>query len=185
MSSKKRFAWGITGSGDDINKILDTMLSLKQKYSDIEIRVFISKSGEQVLRWYKLLEKIKNSFNRVQIESSPNTPFLAGELQSGKYDFFIIAPTTSNSTAKIAVGIGDTLITNSINMATKAGVPVFMLPCEVGEEETITILPNGKELKLKIREIDSKHIKEIKKMTEIQVLYSIEDIYKTVEKFYS
>jgi archaeoflavoprotein AfpA len=184
MSLKKRFAWGITGSGDDINKIFDIMVSLKQRYSDVEIRVFISKSGEQVLKWYKLLEKIKKSFKRVQIESSPNTPFLAGELQSGKYDFLIIAPTTSNSTAKIAVGIGDTMITNSVNMATKAGIPVYVLPCEIGEDETITVLPNGKEFKLKIREIDARHINEIKKMEEIHVLHSLEDINRTVENFY-
>jgi len=47
----------------------------------------------------------------------------------------VVAPTTSNSTTKIALGIGNTLITNAVNMAVKANVPVYVYPCEVGETD--------------------------------------------------
>lgn len=181
---KRKFAWGITGSGDEINFILETMKDLKKKYPQVETRIYVSKSGEQVLRWYRLLDSIKQNFERVQIEKNSNNPFLAGEVQSGKFDFLIIAPTTSNSTAKIALGIGDTMITNAVNMATKARIPVYVLPCEIGEEETVTKLPNGKELKLKIRDIDSKYIQILEKSEDIQVLKSIEDITRTIESYY-
>ena len=183
-SLQKKFVWGITGSGDEIEKIFRIMRSLSQKYSEIEIRVYISKAGEQVLQWYKLLDEIKQSFKHVKIETSSNIPFLAGELQSGKYDLLVVAPTTSNTTAKIALGIGDTMITNAVNMATKARVPVYILPCELGEGETVTVLPNGDELSLIIREIDSRHIDTLENSTGINVLKSPDDIRTTVERYY-
>ena len=98
-SMKNKFAWCITGSGDEIDQLLNSMMSFKESHQDIDIRVFLSKSAEQVLTWYKLNDKIRSRF-KVKTETSPNTPFLAGEVQSGKYDFMIVAPTTSNSTSK-------------------------------------------------------------------------------------
>jgi archaeoflavoprotein AfpA len=153
-------------------------------FRDVKIFVFISKSGEQVLRWYRLLEEIKKVFRSVKIEKTPNTPFLAGELQTGKYDFIIIAPTTSNTTAKLSMGIGDTMITNAVNMATKAYIPVYVLPCEIGEEGTVTTLPNGKELRLKIRRIDAQHIDSLVKSDEITVLQNPDEILSTIERYY-
>jgi archaeoflavoprotein AfpA len=185
MNLQRKFVWGITGSGDNIFDILQIMKSLSKKFSSIDVRVYISKSGEQVLRWYRLLDDVKQTFKNVKIETSSNVPFLAGELQSGKYDFIIVAPTTSNTTAKIALGIGDTMITNAVNMATKAKVPVYVFPCELGEGETVTMLPNGKQLRLIIRDIDSKHIDTLEKSNEIAVLHSLDEIKRIVESYYS
>ena len=180
---KKKFVWGITGSGDEINDILDTMIRFKETHKDIDIRVYLSKSAEQVLTWYKILDKIKSSF-KVKTETTPNTPFLAGEVQSGKYDFMLVAPTTSNSTTKIALGIGDSLITNSVNMAVKAYVPVYVYPCEVGEGNKVTILPNGDELKLTIREIDAKYIEMLEKDKGITLIHNLDEIKQTLQQFY-
>lgn len=96
-----------------------------------------------------------------------------------------MAPTTSNSTTKIALGICDTLITNAVNMAVKANVPVFVYPCEIGEDEKVTLLPNGNELKLSIREIDARYIGMLEQDPGITVLHNISEITKTLEKFYS
>ena len=181
---KNRFAWCITGSGDEIEQIIDSMICFKESHPKIDIRVYLSKSAEQVLTWYKLLNRIKTNF-KIKTETSPNTPFLAGEVQSGKYDFMIVAPTTSNSTTKIALGIGDSLITNSVNMAVKADVPVYVYPCEVGEDEKVTILPNGDELKLTIREIDANYINMLEKDPGINVLKKIDEIKQTLSKCYS
>ena len=77
------------------------------------------------------------------------------------------------------------MITNAVNMATKARVPVHVLPCEMGEGETVTVLPNGKELKLIIRDIDSGHIDTLEKSTGVTVLNSPDDIRSTVESYYA
>ena len=181
---KKKFVWGITGSGDEIEKILESLTQFKESHQNVDIRVYLSKSAEQVLTLYRLLDKIKASF-KVKTETSPNTPFLAGEVQSGKYDFMLVAPTTSNSTSKLALGIGDSLITNAVNMAVKADVPVYVYPCEVGEEEKVTLLPNGDELRLTIREIDAKYIEMLEKDPGIHVLKNINEIKQTLLKYYS
>jgi archaeoflavoprotein AfpA len=181
---KNRIAWGITGSGDEIREILKTMTLFKENNQEVEIRVFMSKSAEQVLNWYRIMDDLKTSFNKIGVESSPNTPFLAGELQANKYDFFVVAPTTSNSTAKIALGIGDTLITNAVNMAVKANVPVYVYPCEVGDGEKVTILPNGGELKLTIRKIDAKYIDLLEKDPGITVLHNITELKQALQRFY-
>ncbi len=180
---ENKFAWGITGSGDEIKDILDVMIHFKENHPKVETRVYLSKSAQQVLTWYKIYDKITNTF-KVKIETNPNTPFLAGELQSGKYDFILIAPTTSNSTTKIALGIGDSLISNAVNMAVKAEVPVFVYPCEVGEEEKVTILPNGDELKLAIREIDARYIDVLEKDPGIHVLKNVVEIKQILNKYY-
>jgi len=181
---KNRIAWGITGSGDEIREILKTMTLFKENNQEVEIRVFMSKAAEQVLNWYRIMDDFKTSFIKIRVESSPNTPFLAGELQSNKYDFFVVAPTTSNSTTKIALGIGDTLITNAVNMAVKANVPVYVYPCEVGDGEKVTILPNGGELKLTIREIDAKYIDILEKDPGITVLHNITELQQALQRFY-
>jgi len=181
---KNKFAWGVTGSGDEIKEILEVMYSFSQQYPNVEIRVFISKSAEQVLQWYRILDQVKNSFKKVRVESNSNNPFLAGELQSSKYDFLIVAPTTSNSTAKIAMGIGDTMITNAVNMAVKAKIPVYVFPCEVGEKNKVTTLPNGEKLELIIRKLDTRHIKSLEKDQGISVIHRVEEIKQILSKHY-
>jgi len=61
----------------------------------------------------------------------------------------------------------------------------IVLPCEVGKGETVTVLPNGKELRLIIRDIDSKHIDTLEKSTGITVLHCPDDLKSTVENYYA
>jgi archaeoflavoprotein AfpA len=180
----KRVAWGITGSGDEIRAIIDSMIEADKKFDDVEIRVYVSKAGEQVLRMYQLWDDLHASFNKTQVEKSSNLPFLPGELQSGRYDFFLIAPTTSNTTAKISLGLGDSLISNAVSMANKSGVPVYVLPCELGEGTTQTALPNGTILNLRIRERDTKHIQALSDMDGIFIIKSPREILEVFQKYY-
>ena len=76
------------------------------------------------------------------------------------------------------------MITNAVNMAVKAKIPVYVYPCEVGEKEKITILPNGKTLKLIIRELDSEHIKTLEREPGISVIHSVEEITQILSKIY-
>jgi archaeoflavoprotein AfpA len=182
---KKKVAWGITGSGDDIDEIIKVMKEANARHGDVEVRAYVSKAGEQVLKMYSIFNVLQKHFTRVKVEKNSNTPFLVGELQTKKYDFVIVAPASSNTTAKIALGIGDTLISNAVSMATKAKVPVYILPCDVGESSTITMLPNGSTLELKIRKIDSKHIRELRRMEEITVIDSPIEIMSVFKKYYT
>lgn len=185
ISLKNKVVWAITGSGDEINEILDTMIDLGDKFRDVEIRVYVSKAGEQVLRMYSIFDDLQAAFPVVKVEKNSNIPFLIGELQSHKYDFMIVAPATSNTTAKIALGLGDSLIPNAVNMATKAKIPVYVLPCEVGEGSTVTVLPDGSELELVIRKIDSEHIGSLRRMEYVTVLRAPGDLINIFYEHYS
>ena len=180
---KRRVAWGISGSGDQIIEIIGVMKNNQQKY-DVDIRVFVSKSGEQVLQWYKQNDELSKHFNKVFIERSPNTPFLAWDLQFGRYDFFVIAPTSSNTTAKISLGLGDSLISNAASMASKAYVPVYILPCEYGFGSTNTKLPDGRDLNLRIRREDTEHIERLENMDDVYVIKTPDEISNVFAKYY-
>jgi archaeoflavoprotein AfpA len=179
MQNKIKIAWGITGSGDKIIETFEMMSKLsqinKEKY---EVEIFVSKSGEQVLKYYNLIELLKINFNKIWIEKDANTPFLAGRLQSGEFELLLIAPATSNTVAKVAHGISDTLLTNGIIQALKAYVPVFIMPSDLREGVTTTILPNKRIMKIRIRKEDANNVKTISTMDGIIVIEEIEDITK-------
>jgi len=74
FSLKKKVVWGITGSGDEINEILDTMIDLRDKFRDVEIRVYVSKAGEQVLRMYSIFDGVQAAFPIDRSRSKKKSP---------------------------------------------------------------------------------------------------------------
>jgi len=176
-----KIAWGITGCGDKIEEIAALMIELKRQY-DLHVDVYISKNAVMVLKWYKLWDPLKDVFYDLRTEVNSNAPFLVGKLQTGDYDMFLVAPVTANSTAKIAFGIADTLITNAVSQGAKANVPIYIYPPDNKPGELETILPGGKKLKLYIREVDVENVDKIRKMKSITVLDTVQDIRKAVEE---
>ena len=175
-----KIAWGITGCGDKIEEIVRTMVDLKKQHS-FEADIYISKHAKLVLKWYKLWKLLEDEFGGIQVEVDSNAPFLVGKLQTGKYDMLLVAPVTANSTAKIANGIADTLLTNAVAQAAKARVPVYIFPPDNRPGELETIIPNGQTLKLYIRDVDVENVEKIRKMKDIAVLDSVADIRKAIE----
>ena len=181
---KRKVAWGITGSGDNIDEILKVMKEADVEYGDVEIRVYVSRAGEQVLKMYSIFTDLQNNFTRVRVEKNSNTPFLAAWMQVRKYSLLIIAPATSNTVAKIANGIGDTLLTNATIMGLKAFVPVYVVPTDYKEGIVFTRLPNGKEMKLRVRKEEADQVRKLEKMEDMHVLQGPQEIKKLFkEKF--
>jgi archaeoflavoprotein AfpA len=181
MNKSISIAWGITGSGDQLPTCVTFMEHLSKKYN-LEVHVYLSREGKVVLKFYKLLKEVKEHFPKVSSELGPNAPFLSGKIQLGRYDFVLIAPATANTVAKIAYGIADSLITNSAAQAMKADVPVYILPVDQKEGEIITKLPNGRDLKLRMRKEDVENVEKLRGMRGITVLGRIEEIEDIVEK---
>jgi archaeoflavoprotein AfpA len=182
---KRKVAWGITGAGDKIDEFIETMTQIRKEYEDtVEIQVFLSKAAEIVLKYYKLEEKVRQNFQKVSVELNSNAPFLAAWVQTGKYEFLLIAPASSNTVAKIANGIGDTMLTNAAIMSLKAFVPVYIAPTDYKEGVVYTKLPNGKELKLRVRREEVEQVKKLRNMEDIYVLEGPQKIAKVFkEKF--
>lgn len=182
---KRKIAWGITGSGDRLPETIGIMKKLKEEYQNgVNLRVYLSKAGEQVVRWYRLYEQVKQNFGRVWVEVNSNSPFLAGDLELGKFEFLLIAPATSNTVAKIAAGITDTLLCNSAIMALKAFVPVYIMPSDYKEGTVVTKLPDGKDLKLRVRKEDAENTRKLSLMENVFVLEKPEDIREVFKKHF-
>ncbi len=181
-AKKRKVAWGLSGAGDKIAEILEIMKGVKTEYEDtVEMHVFLSKAAETVIKFYGLEEDLRKNFQKVYVELNSNSPFLAGWMQLHKYEFLLIAPGTSNTVAKIALGIGDTMLTNAASMSLKAFVPVYIMPVDYEEKTVYTKLPNGEDMKLRIRKEDADNVRRLKLMEDVYVLedpQKIPDFFK-------
>jgi archaeoflavoprotein AfpA len=182
---KRKVAWGITGAGDKIAEFIEIMKEIQKEYADtVEIQVFLSKAADLVLKYYNLETDLKQNFQKVSVELNSNAPFLAAWMQMRKYEFLLIAPATSNTVAKIANSIGDTLLTNAAIMSLKAFVPVYIAPTDYREGTVYTKLPNGKEMKLRVRKEEVKQVKKLERMEDIFVLEGPQKIRGVFKKWF-
>jgi archaeoflavoprotein AfpA len=182
---KKKIAWGITGAGDKIAEFLDVMRQIQEEYEDtVEIHVFLSKAAEIVLKFYNLETTLRQNFQKIQVELNSNAPFLAAWMQTRKYEFLLIAPASSNTVAKIANGIGDTMLTNAAIMSLKAFVPVYVAPTDYEQGIVYTKLPNGKDMKLRVRREEVEQVKKLELMEDVHVLKDPQKIREVFEKWF-
>ncbi len=133
-------AWGITGAGHFLRESFEVFKELKRNKPELKVTTFVSRAAEEVIRMYGLAEELSNIscggyldecfYEREQGVSFPKT----GRFLLQKYDALIVTPATSNTTAKLAYGIADTLVTNAVAQAVKGGVPVFIVPVDIAGE---------------------------------------------------
>ena len=100
-----------------------------------------------------------------------------------KYEFLLIARATSNTIAKIANGIGDTMLTNATIMSLKAFGSVYIAPTDFEEGVLYTKLPNGKELKLRVRKEEVDQVQKIRSIDGIFVLEGPDQIRSVFKKW--
>lgn len=167
--SKARIAWGITGAGDYLAESLEVMERLKQSL-DVRVEVLASRNAEIVTKWYKLWDRLQSSFGRVLVERGPNQPFVAGPLQVGRYALLFVSPATANTTAKIAHGIADSLISNCVAQAVKGGTPVYVYPVDQRPGTLATETPGGKKIQIRTRSVDVENVNRLRAMEGITVL---------------
>jgi len=183
---KRKVAWGIAGAGDKIEEFIAVMKEIQKEYADtVEIQVFLSKAADIVIKYYNLEADLKQNFPKVSVELNSNTPFLAAWMQMRKYEFLLIAPATSNTVAKIANSIGDTLLTNAAIMSLKAFVPVYIAPTDYKEGTVYTKLPNGKEMKLRVRKEEVEQVKKLERMEDVVVLEGPQKIREVFKKWFA
>ncbi len=118
-------------------------------------------------------------------EINANAPFLAGRFQLGSFEFLLVAPATSNTVAKIALRIADTLLTNAAIMGQKTSTPIYIMPTDFREGTVITKMPNGKDLELKITHEDAQNVEKLSKMPSTNVFEHPEKIPKIFEEHFN
>jgi archaeoflavoprotein AfpA len=180
---RRKIAWGITGSGEKIAETVAVMRKMKEKYrEEFDIRVYISKAGDQVLKYYNLSNTLETFFDKTWTEINSNAPFLAGQIQLKEFEFLLIAPSTSNTVAKISLRIADTLLTNAAIMGQKTSTPIYIMPTDFREGIVTTKLPNGKNLNINITKQDADHVRNLENMRNTFVFENPDEIISIFKK---
>lgn len=132
-----KLAWCITGAGHFLRESFEVFDELKDKKKQLKITSFVSRAGEEVIKMYGLKNDLAGISNGRYLEecffeNSQGASFpKAGRFLLKKYDALIVSPATSNTIAKLAYGIADTLVTNAVAMAVKGNVPVYIVPVDI------------------------------------------------------
>lgn len=131
---RSRFAWCITGSGH----FLDESMALARRLPACDL--FLSAAGEEVLAIYRMgFEELKPRFRVFRDKTASGVP--VGMLYEDIYHTVVVAPATSNTVAKCAFGISDSLPTNMFAQAGKLGIPGIVFACDT-EPVVVTKAPH-------------------------------------------
>ena len=172
---EKRIAWGITGSGHFLKESIEIIESLQN------VDLFLSKAGEEVLKWYNYkLDDFKKKnikiFKDVTASSAPVSLFY-----EDIYKVLIVSPATSNTVAQMAYGFSDNLITNIFAQAGKCKMYSIVLACDT-EPVIITPAP-GKMVTVYPRKIDLKNYELLKNFENTDVVKNVDELKKIIDKW--
>jgi dihydromethanopterin reductase (acceptor) len=160
--SKLRIAWAITGAGHALEECIE--LLLKVNAADL----FLSRAAEEVISMYGLDKRLNASGAQIYRETKASSPVVS-RLFAGVYSVLVIAPATSNSVAKFASGISDTLVTNLFAQAGKSRVPVIVYPTDLAPEMN-SQGPHGERIKVYPRAIDLENTRKLRAFSEVDVV---------------
>lgn len=167
-----KIAWCITGAEMFLNEVIELICEIDRE----KVEIFLSKSAEEILTRYKIIEKLEG----YKINNEQNTSiFTITKLFSGKFDKIVIAPCSTNTIAKMVHGISDTLITNIFSQGGKLRLPIYVLPSD--SKQIIEFKTrSGKTHTLFMRRIDRENLKKLKKFEGVKVLYTMEELKKAL-----
>jgi flavoprotein len=168
-----RFAWGITGSGHFLRESLE----LLEKLPNTDL--FLSRAGEEILQMYGYrLDDLRERHRIFRDNTASGAP--VGLFYHGHYHTVIIAPATSNTVAKCALGISDTLITNIYAQAGKCSIESIVFACDT-EPEVTTESPS-EWVTLNPRRVDLIHSETLKSHQYTTVVSNVHQLQETLEK---
>ena len=172
-SGPPRFAWMITGSGH----LLEESLALAGRLPDVDL--LLSKAAEEVLEIYGLhLEDLRQRFRVIRDKTASAVP--VGLLYDHHYHTVVIAPATSNTVAKCAMGISDSLPSNMLAQSGKLGIPGIVFACDT-EPVVVTMGPQGW-VKLMPRNIELQNVERLRAIDHVRVACSIEELRAALER---
>jgi flavoprotein len=103
-----------------------------------------------------------------------------GLFYQGQYHTVVIAPATSNTVAKCALGISDTLVTNIFAQAGKLRIPIIVFACD---NEPVVITESPSEwVTLYPRSIDLEHTGRLAGFEGVTVVKSVEELQSALRQ---
>ena len=135
--------------------------------------LFLSAAAEEVLPIYKLnIESLKPRFRVFRDKTASGVP--VGMLYDDVYHTVVVAPATSNTVAKCAFGISDTLPTNMFAQAGKLGIPGLVFACDT-EPVVVTRAPHDW-VTLRPRRIELDNVERLRAIDHCRVVRSPEEL---------
>jgi len=133
----------------------------------------LSAAGEEVLEIYKIsIDSLKPRFRVVRDKTASGVP--VGMLYDEVYHTVVVAPATSNTVAKCAFGISDSLPTNMFAQAGKLGIPGIVFACDT-EPVVVTKSPHDW-VTLRPRRIELDNVQRLREIDFCQVVCSPEEL---------
>lgn len=135
-------AWCFTGAGHLLEESVERVEELVEEH---DVTVFLSGAAAEVLRMYGLESRLEAAvdgsyLNELLREGDAGEAYSkSGRFGLGKYDALVVSPCTSNTLAKMAHGISDSLVTNCFAQAGKSRVPSFVVPVDL--EDSVSETP--------------------------------------------
>ena len=172
MNNEKRIAWCITGSGHYLKESINIMMKLKN------VDLFLSKAGEEVLKWYDYDLKDFRSKGIKIFKDTTASGAPVSLLYEGIYKLIIVSPATSNTIAQMAYGLSAGLVTNMFAQAGKCRIKSIVFACDT-EPTVITQAPK-KSVTLYPREIELENYRKLKKFKDVDVVDSIDNLNKSL-----
>jgi dihydromethanopterin reductase (acceptor) len=146
-----RWAWALTGSGHFFAETLALIRELG------EADLFVSRAAAEVVRMYK--QRLEMPPGTAIFRDTTASAAPVGLFYEGIYHTLVIAPATSNTVAKCALGISDNLVTNVFAQAGKCRIPIIVFACDSAPEME-TRAPGGV-VKVWPRKIDLEHTRAL------------------------
>ena len=158
---RSRFAWAVTGSGHYLKECMDLAFRLP------DLDLFLSSAAEEVLPLYDYRVDLLKARCRVfRDKTASSVP--VGMLYDDIYHTVVVAPATSNTVAKCALGISDTLPTNFFAQAGKLEIPGIVLACDT---QPVVVTKSPREwVELKPRNIELDNVERLRAVDHCRVV---------------
>lgn len=173
-NTNKRLAWAITGSGHYLRESLQILASIQ------EVDIFLSRAAAEIIKQYGFQAQLDAMGHRIfQDKTASSVP--VEFFYEGKYHTLVISPVTSNTIAKMAYGISDSLVTNLYAQAGKTQVNSIVFACDTAPEVE-SEAPKENMVMVYPRKIDLDNVQKLAQFEATEIVASIEELQAAVER---
>ncbi len=125
----------MTGAGSWLRESAGIAVALSRHH---RVTTVFTRAGYEVARVFGVLGLFRLAspggyYRELLVEASPSGLPVVNRVASKRYDIVVISPASSNTVAKIAHGIADSVASSVANQALKSGVPLVVVPSESPE----------------------------------------------------